>query len=139
MHILRANILDNRFLRLIEGALKAGYCEEWTYHPSLSGSPQGGIVSPILSNIYMDRLDKFVEETLIPEYTRGRKRGLNPPYKQKASLAEYYRKKGQLEKAEDLRNLLRPSRGTPTAGNRRTHPCPSPFPTIPYNLFTCSL
>jgi hypothetical protein len=43
MHILRENIQDNRFLRLIEGALKAGYCEEWTYHPSLSGSPQGGI------------------------------------------------------------------------------------------------
>ena len=61
MHILRANIHDNRFLRLIEGALKAGYCEEWTYHSSLSGSPQGGIVSPILSNIYMDRFDRFVQ------------------------------------------------------------------------------
>ena len=46
MHILRDHIHDNRFLRLIEGALKTGYCEEWTYHPSLSGSPQGGIVSP---------------------------------------------------------------------------------------------
>src|SRR5262245_11475426 len=46
MNLLRENIHDNRFLRLIEGALKAGYCEEWTYHPSLSGSPQGGIVSP---------------------------------------------------------------------------------------------
>jgi group II intron reverse transcriptase/maturase len=45
MHILREKIQDNRFLRLIEGALKAGYCEEWTYHPSLSGSPQGGIVT----------------------------------------------------------------------------------------------
>src|SRR5206468_9625862 len=56
MHILQENIQDNRFLRLIEGALKAGYCEEWTHHPSLSGSPQGGIVSPILSNIYLDRL-----------------------------------------------------------------------------------
>jgi retron-type reverse transcriptase len=42
MQLLRANIHDNRFLRLIEGALKAGYCEEWTYHLSLSGSPQGG-------------------------------------------------------------------------------------------------
>jgi len=38
MNILRKNIHDNRFLRLIEGALKAGYCEEWTYHPSLSGT-----------------------------------------------------------------------------------------------------
>jgi len=66
MTILRENIQDNRFLRLIEGALKAGYCEEWTYHPSLSGTPQGGIGSPILSNIYMDRLDRFVQETLMP-------------------------------------------------------------------------
>ena len=69
MHILRENIRDNRFLRLIEGTLKAGYCEEWTYHPTFSGSPQGGIVSPILSNIYMDRLDRYVEDTLIPAYT----------------------------------------------------------------------
>src|SRR5215471_1681798 len=50
----------------IEGDIKAGYCEEWTSHPSLSGSPQGGIASPILSNIYMDRFDKFVEHTRIP-------------------------------------------------------------------------
>ena len=45
MNILRENIQDNRFLRLIEGALQAGYCEEWTFHPSLSGSPQGGVVT----------------------------------------------------------------------------------------------
>src|SRR5712691_10259390 len=80
MHILRENIRDNRFLRLIEGALKTGYCEDWTYHPSLSGSPQGGIVSPILSNIYMDRLDRFVEETLIPKYSREEKRAIHPIY-----------------------------------------------------------
>ena len=55
MHILRANIRDNRFLRWIAGALKAGYCAAWTSHPSLSGSPQGAIGSPILSNISMDR------------------------------------------------------------------------------------
>ena len=55
MHILRENIRDNRFLRLIAGALKAGYCEAWTSHPSLRGSPQGAIVSPVLSNISMDR------------------------------------------------------------------------------------
>jgi retron-type reverse transcriptase len=89
MHILRENIRDNRFLRLIEGALKAGYCEEWTYHPSLSGSPQGGIVSPILSNSYLDRLDKFVEGTLIPAYTRGEKREANLAYKWKANQAAY--------------------------------------------------
>ncbi len=103
MQILRANIHDNRFLRLIEGALKAGYCEEWTYHPSLSGSPQGGIVSPILSNIYMDRFDKFVHDTLIPEYTRGRRRQLSHTYRALQRRAQYYRQTGNLERANALR------------------------------------
>ena len=106
MNLLRENIQDNRFLRLIENALKAGHCEEWTYHPSLSGSPQGGIVSPILSNIYLDRLDKFVEDTLIPEYTRGEKREANLAYKWKANQAAYYRGTGNLERAETIRREM---------------------------------
>jgi group II intron reverse transcriptase/maturase len=100
MDILRENIQDNRFLRLIEGTLKAGYCEEWTYHPSLSGSPQGGIVSPILSNIYMDRLDRYVQETVIPEYTRGEERERNPVYRHYESQIRYFRKLGDLERAK---------------------------------------
>ena len=51
--------------------LKAGYLEDWEYRDTLSGVPQGGTVSPILSNIYLDKLDKFVEQELIPQYTRG--------------------------------------------------------------------
>jgi group II intron reverse transcriptase/maturase len=47
MKILRERIKDNRFLRLIENLLKAGYCEEWSYRPTLSGTPQGGIVTPL--------------------------------------------------------------------------------------------
>jgi len=103
MNILRENIQDNRFLRLIEGALKAGYCEEWKFHPSLSGSPQGGIVSPILSNIYMDRLDKFVQNTLIPENMHGKRREGHPEYVRINSLSHYYRTRGDLEKAALLR------------------------------------
>ena len=107
MHILRENIHDNRFLRLIEGALKAGYCEEWIYHPSLSGSPQGGIMSPILSNIYMDRLDRYVQETLIPEYTRGNRRAHNPTYWRIQERAAYYRKIGDIERSKEIRKELR--------------------------------
>src|SRR5215831_8614801 len=106
MTILREKIQDNRFLRLIEGALKAGYCEEWTYHPSLSGSPQGGIVSPILSNIYMDRLDRFVQDTLIPEYTRGTRRKEGEEYRRLHSLSTYYRTTGRIERAEELRKAM---------------------------------
>jgi group II intron reverse transcriptase/maturase len=106
MNILRENIHDNRFLRLIEGALKAGYCEEWNYHPSLSGSPQGGIVSPILSNIYMDRLDRFVQDTVIPEYTRGTRRKEGEEYRRLHSLSTYYRNTGRIERAEELRKAM---------------------------------
>src|SRR5713101_532012 len=107
MNILRENIQDNRFLRLIEGALKAGYCEAWTYHPSLSGSPQGGIVSPILSNIYMDRLDKFVENTLIPEYTQGKHRESHSEYIRLTRLAWYHENVGNIERAKELRKERR--------------------------------
>jgi group II intron reverse transcriptase/maturase len=103
MSILREKIQDNRFLRLIEGLLKAGYCEEWRYHPTLSGTPQGGIVSPLLANIYLDQLDKYVAETLIPVNTRGAKRKINLQYLRLISLSRYYRRKGQLEKANVLR------------------------------------
>jgi len=80
LSILREKIRDNRFLRLIENLLKAGYLEAWRYNPTYSGVPQGGIVSPILANIYLDRLDTFVEQTLGPQYNRGTKRKANLTY-----------------------------------------------------------
>ena len=80
--ILAEKIHDNRFLRLIRNMLKAGYLEDWDYRDTLSGVPQGGTVSPILSNIYLDRLDEFVEQELIPQYTRGTSRAANPDYRQ---------------------------------------------------------
>ena len=60
--------------------LKAGYLEDWRWHATLSGSPQGGIASPVLSNIYLDRLDQYVEQRLLPEYNLGRRRRPNPAY-----------------------------------------------------------
>jgi group II intron reverse transcriptase/maturase len=80
MSILREKIHDNRFLNLVENLLKAGYLEQWNYRPTLSGTPQGGIVSPLLANIYLDRLDKYVEQTLIPRSTRGQGRKQRPEY-----------------------------------------------------------
>jgi retron-type reverse transcriptase len=46
MDILREKIHDNRFLNLVEGLLGAGYLEQWSYHPTLSGTPQGGVLIP---------------------------------------------------------------------------------------------
>lgn len=86
LSILGERIRDNRFLRLIAALLKAGYLEDWRYHESLSGVPQGSIVGPILSNLYLDRLDHYVENTLLPAYTRGKRRRIYPPYR---ALAGY--------------------------------------------------
>ena len=68
LRILAEKILDNRFLRLIRNMLKAGYMEDWQYHDTLSGTPQGGVVSPLLSNIYLDKLDEYVKRELIPQH-----------------------------------------------------------------------
>ncbi|GCE23143.1 reverse transcriptase/maturase family protein [Dictyobacter kobayashii] len=80
LKILAERIHDPRFLRLIKQLLQAGYLEDWRYHTTLSGAPQGGIVSPILSNIYLNQLDHFMETHLIPRYTRGTVRQHNPVY-----------------------------------------------------------
>ena len=81
LKILAEKIHDNRFLRLIANMLKAGYLEDWQYHETLSGPPQGGVVSPILSNIYLHKLDEYVERVLIPQYTRGKQKEGNPEYR----------------------------------------------------------
>jgi group II intron reverse transcriptase/maturase len=80
LSILQENIHDNRFIRLIANLLKAGYLEEWKYQNTLSGVPQGGICSPLLSNIFLDRLDKYVEAVLLPTYNTGERRKKNPAY-----------------------------------------------------------
>jgi len=92
--ILREKIQDGRFLILVENLIKAGYLEQWKYLPTLSGTPQGGIISPLLANIYLDRLDKFVEQTLIPEYTRGKQRRVTPEFKQIDNRIYRLKKKG---------------------------------------------
>ena len=79
---LAEKIHDNRFLRLLRNMLQAGYLEDWEWNATLSGVPQGGTASPILSNIYLHRLDSFVETVLIPECTRGTRRARNPAYLQ---------------------------------------------------------
>lgn len=75
--ILRERIEDDRFLRLIRKFLRAGYLEDWNYHNTYSGTPQGGIISPILANIYLDKLDKFMIK-LKKEFDCGEQRKTTP-------------------------------------------------------------
>jgi group II intron reverse transcriptase/maturase len=105
--ILAEKIHDQRFLRLIRNMLKAGYLEDWEYHETLSGSPQGGVVSPILSNIYLDKLDKYVEQELIPHYTRGAHRRSNPEYGRIETQLRKARRHGNRAAARDLGKQMR--------------------------------
>jgi group II intron reverse transcriptase/maturase len=104
---LAEKIHDNRFLRLLHNMLKAGYLEDWKWRPTLSGAPQGGVVSPILSNIYLHRLDEFVEKVLIPECTRGVIRAANPDYNRAARALAAARKRGDHAAARHLRQQQR--------------------------------
>jgi group II intron reverse transcriptase/maturase len=97
------HIHDGRFNNLLRELLDAGYMEEWDFNQTLSGVPQGGIVSPILSNILLNKLDKFVETNLIPRYTKGIRRRANPEYARLINDSLKHRKQGETEKAEELR------------------------------------
>src|SRR6267154_1784052 len=94
MRILAEKIGDQRFLRLIRGMLRAGYMEDWDYRDTLSGVPQGGVVSPVLSNIYLHKLDEFVERELIPRYTRGGARAPDSRYTGLKRQRDSARKRG---------------------------------------------
>jgi len=107
LSILAEKIDDQRFLRLVRNMLKAGYLEDWIRHDTLSGVPQGGVVSPILSCIYLDKLDKFVEQELIPQYTRGASRTLNPEYRETANRLRNARRRGDRAQARELGKRLR--------------------------------
>jgi group II intron reverse transcriptase/maturase len=106
LSILREKIHDNRFLRLIENLLKTGYLLEWRYNATLSGSPQGAVLSPILANIYLDKLDKFVEKELIPKYNRGKRRKVNPEWQRLQQQAKRLKKIGQIDEARTARRLM---------------------------------
>jgi len=119
--ILAEKIHDQRFLRLIRNMLKAGYLEDWEYRETLSGCPQGGVVSPILSNIYLHKLDEFIEQELIPQYTRGISRKDNPEYKRIQRQLAAARRRGDRAAARDLGKQLRrlPSKDPMDPGYRR--------------------
>ena len=125
IQILSEKIRDNRFLRLLRNMLKAGYLEDWVWNATLSGAPQGGVLSPLLSNIYLHRLDAFVEETLMPEYNRGVERAKNPAYRKVQKALTQARERGDRVETRSLRQRLRglPSKDPRDPGYRRLRYC----------------
>jgi group II intron reverse transcriptase/maturase len=118
---LAEKVHDGRFLRLMRNMLTAGYLEDWTWNATLSGVPQGGVASPILSNIYLHKLDSFVEDVLIPEYTRGVRRTPSRRYHRAYYAMRRAQERGDQAEFRRLRTQLRqlPSTDPRDPGYRR--------------------
>ena len=104
---IQKKIKDARLMKLIHKFLKAGYLEDFVYHNTYSGCPQGGIISPILANIYLHELDLYVAEL---------SKGFQKPYKSRIT-AEYSRLSGRMtrvkqkiKKAEEAGNMTEKER-----------------------------
>jgi retron-type reverse transcriptase len=70
-----------RVQKLIRQLLKAGYVENWRFHKTYSGVPQGSVIGPLLANLVLNELDQWVEKELIPQHNRGTERGESPEYR----------------------------------------------------------
>ncbi len=107
LNILGRDIKDNRFLNLLKYFLAAGYMEDWKVIANFSGTPQGGVLSPILSNIYLNELDEHIENELIPQYSRGKRRRHNPEYTRLSRRRNILGKKGDYSEHKNLTAAMR--------------------------------
>jgi group II intron reverse transcriptase/maturase len=126
--ILGKRITDQRFLHLIGQFLSAGYMEDWQYHHTYSGTPQGGNLSPILSNIYLNELDQAMEQQL-RQFHRGKQRRYTSEYMHVKHLKRQARKLAQTTgdwsayKALDQQQLTLPAHDPQDANFRRLYYC----------------
>lgn len=97
--LLEKRITDRRFLALIRGMLKAGYMENWVFHKTYSGTPQGGVVSPILANIYLHELDEFMA-TKAASFDKGTKRAPTVESRRIMNRLRYLRQQVDLRRAQ---------------------------------------
>jgi len=125
MSLLARDIHDGRLLNLIQRGLDAGYLEDWRYSRTYSGVPQGGVLSPLLSNIYLHELDVFIEDVLIPQSTRGQTRARNREYQRLGEQIGQARAMGDdctVRELEQQRRQL-PSQDTQDPNYRRLKYC----------------
>ena len=104
IELLRKRIKDEAFISLMWKFLRAGYMEQWEYHKTYSGSPQGSGMSPILANIYLHELDVFMEELKV-NFDKGDTRN-RKVHKDHEKVRWAYRKaKANLETTRTEENL----------------------------------
>lgn len=106
LNLISKKVDDGRVIELIRRFLKVGYMEDCSFKESALGSPQGGVLSPLLANIYLNELDKFVED-LRAEYECGGRKRRNPEYERLRSRWTCARKSGRLEDARALCKVMK--------------------------------
>ena len=105
--ILRRRIHDEYFLALIWKFLKAGYLEDWTFHRTYSGTPQGSIISPILSNIYLNEFDRYMEQYMASFRNGARRKKYTPYWKLHEQIRWLEKGKYKLEMWEEMDKTVR--------------------------------
>ena len=105
IEILQRKIKDTRLINLIRQFLKAGYVEDYTYNSSYNGTPQGGILSPILANIYLNELDKKVDD-IKEKFDESRSAKLTETYREKGNEIKRLSRQIDNEKDEQKRKEL---------------------------------
>lgn len=105
INALQERISDERFIRLIRKFLNAGYMENWKFHNTYSGTPQGGIISPILANIYLDKFDKYMNE-YAQKFDKGEHRRRSSEHRQLETKKYSMQRKLKVETDENIRKQL---------------------------------
>ena len=107
LNLLSEKIKDSKFINLIGKFLKAGYMENWEYHKTYSGTPQGGILSPILANIYLHELDKKVE-AMQKEFNAPADYAYTPAYGKKVrGIVKLQKRYGECVDEAEKKELLK--------------------------------
>ncbi len=139
MELLEKKIEDRRFIRLIKAMLNAGYLEDWTYHTTFSGVPQGSICAPILANVVLHELDLYMKE-LQAQFDVGKRRQGNNVYisysnKIRRLRRKYDTLKGKEENTEKLQGIKRSIQQVKQ--QRQKFPSCDPFDTEYKRLYYC--
>ena len=112
MGLLKRKINDERFTALIGWMLKAGYMEDWNFNKTYSGTPQGGVISPILANVYLHELDVFMTD-LCQRAHKGKERKVRSEYRTVTNKKEWLKRVLEKLDSQGLQLVPENGRGTP--------------------------